>query len=128
MFYLDTLYQHFWSLFHSYLILSEKVLKKFAHSKFASFVQQVIRPAGYPANETGYPAGYRISKKAGYPASRYNPSIKFLIYFLRLHVEQEFRCKNLTHQQALTNTIPFLTIIKLYILYKQDIIFELIQY
>ena len=23
--------------------------------------------AGYPANETGYPAGYRISKKAGYP-------------------------------------------------------------
>ena len=30
----------------------------------------VIRPAGYPANETGYPAGYRISKKAEYPASR----------------------------------------------------------
>ena len=30
----------------------------------------VIRPAGYPANGTGYPAGYRISKKAGYPASR----------------------------------------------------------
>jgi len=29
-----------------------------------------IRPAGYPANETGYPAGYRLSKKAGYPASR----------------------------------------------------------
>ena len=27
----------------------------------------VIRPAGYPANETGYQAGYRISKKAGYP-------------------------------------------------------------
>ena len=26
-----------------------------------------IRPAEYPANETGYPAGYRISKKAGYP-------------------------------------------------------------
>ena len=27
-FFLDTLYQHLWSLFHSYLILSEKVLKK----------------------------------------------------------------------------------------------------
>ena len=26
--------------------------------------------AGYPANETGYPAGYRISKKVGYPAGR----------------------------------------------------------
>ena len=26
-----------------------------------------IRPTGYPANETGYPAGYRISNKAGYP-------------------------------------------------------------
>ena len=27
-------------------------------------------PAGYPPSETGYPAGYRISKKAGYPAGR----------------------------------------------------------
>ena len=27
-FFLDTMYQHFWSLFHSYLMLGEKVLKK----------------------------------------------------------------------------------------------------
>ena len=27
-----------------------------------------IRPAGYPVPVTGYPAGYRIAKKAGYPA------------------------------------------------------------
>ena len=27
----------------------------------------VIRPAGYPANKTGYLAEYRIPKKAGYP-------------------------------------------------------------
>ena len=26
--------------------------------------------AGYPASETGYPAGYRIPKKAGYLAGR----------------------------------------------------------
>ena len=26
--------------------------------------------AGYPASEAGYPAGYRIPKKAGYPAGR----------------------------------------------------------
>ena len=29
-----------------------------------------IRPAGYPVPVTGYPAGYRIAKKAGYPAGR----------------------------------------------------------
>ena len=35
---------NFWSLFHSYFIHIEKVLKKkFAYSKFASFVQQFIR-------------------------------------------------------------------------------------
>ena len=27
-----------------------------------------IRPAGYPVPVTGYPAGYRIAKKAGYPS------------------------------------------------------------
>ena len=32
---------------------------------------------GYPANETGYPAGYRIPKKAGYPAPPYFPYLKF---------------------------------------------------
>ena len=33
-----------------------------------------IRPTGYPANETGYPAGYRILKKAGYPVQPYRIS------------------------------------------------------
>ena len=34
--------------------------KKFGYSEFAPFVLQFIRLAGYPANETGYPAS-RVS-------------------------------------------------------------------
>ena len=43
---IDKTYRHFWSLFHSYFILSEKILKKFSNSKFASFVQQFNRISG----------------------------------------------------------------------------------
>ena len=34
------------------------------------FFKPVFFIAGYPANVTLYPVGYRISKKAGYPAGR----------------------------------------------------------
>ena len=61
--FLDTLYQHFWSLFHSYLILSEKVLKKvcsFEIRIICSTVKPDIRP------------DIRLS---GQPDIRYNPKI-----------------------------------------------------
>ena len=42
-----------------------------------------IRPAGYPVPVTGYPAGYRIAKKAGYlagyPAGRISGATLILI-------------------------------------------------
>ena len=38
--------------------------------EYTKFFWPDIRPTGYPVNETGYPAGYRIEKKAGYPAGR----------------------------------------------------------
>ena len=48
-----------------------------AHHLIPTFISRrisKIRPAGYlagyPASEAGYPAGYRILKKAGYPAGR----------------------------------------------------------
>ena len=42
-----------------------------SHNLFKNLTRYpVIRPAGYPANETGFPAGYWISKEAGYPASQ----------------------------------------------------------
>jgi len=39
-----------------------------------------IRPTGFPVNETGYPAGYRISKKVGYPAGLISGAT--LVFFL----------------------------------------------
>ena len=50
--------QHFWSLFHSYFILSEKVLEKSLLIRSSHHLINSL--TGYPANETGYPAGYRI--------------------------------------------------------------------
>ena len=86
-------YQHFWSVFYSYFILSEKVLKKVCSLEFRIICLTVlpdirpdIRPAGYPAdypaNETGYPAGYRISKKAGYPVQPYFLSLSSFAFQL----------------------------------------------
>ena len=70
-------YQHLLSQYQSYFLLIDlkRFSNKFAHSKFALFVQQFDRISGYPAsrisgdpaNETGYPAGYRILKKTRYP-------------------------------------------------------------
>ena len=37
-------------------------------------------PAGYPTSETGYPAGNRIPKKAGYPMQPYYLYFTFAIY------------------------------------------------
>ena len=45
----------------------------------------VYTATGYPANETGYSAGYWISKKAGYPAGRISGTtlitIIIVVYF-----------------------------------------------
>ena len=61
-FFIKKYIRHFWSLFHSYFIYIDKVLKKsllirISHNLFGY-------PAGYRANETGY-------KKGGYPVQFY---------------------------------------------------------
>ena len=43
-----------------------------------------IRPVGYPANETRYPARYRIPKKAGYPAGRISGTTLYLPIYHRI--------------------------------------------
>ena len=53
-------------LLHSCFV-HEKVLKSLLNRSSHNLFNRLSR---YPANETGYPAGYRISKMAEYPASR----------------------------------------------------------
>ena len=38
------------------------------HDNWPDIRPDIRYPAGYPVPVTGYPAGYRIAKKAGYPA------------------------------------------------------------
>ena len=50
-----------------YLNLEFYILILFVAQLFYFLLVEIVSPAGYPADGTGYPAGYRISKKAGYP-------------------------------------------------------------
>ena len=69
---------------------------------FYFLLAKIVALAGYPAIETGYPAGYRISKKDGYPVQ---PYIKK--YFFRGEsVEKE--------QKAPIEKVPLVTMVKKY--------------
>ena len=58
---------------------------QYLHLRLCCYRISGIRSAGYSANETGYQARYRISKKAGYPVQPYPlPTfISVLLYVFR---------------------------------------------